>query len=109
MIELIDDSAGPFPYYFIQGEPKNLSQFRAFGCRAYPYLDGDHHARGKHIPRAVEGVNLEFSQEGSGYRDVISVPSMITTKHVRFDESYFPYRKQSVISEYVNERLENQL
>ena len=29
--------------------------------------------------------------------------------HVRFDESYFPYRKQSVIDGHVKERLESQL
>ena len=26
------------PYYFMHGEPKNLSKFWAFGCREYPYL-----------------------------------------------------------------------
>ena len=34
---------------------------------------------------------------------------VIATNHVRCDESYFPYWKQSVIDEYVKERLENQL
>ena len=34
---------------------------------------------------------------------------VIITNHVRFDESYFPYRKQSVIDGHVKERLEGQL
>ena len=29
------------PYYFMHGEPKNLSKFRAFGCRACQYLNED--------------------------------------------------------------------
>jgi len=29
------------PHYFINGEPKNLSKFRAFGRRAYPNLNDD--------------------------------------------------------------------
>ena len=29
------------PHHFIYGEPKNLSKFRALGCRAYPYLNED--------------------------------------------------------------------
>ena len=36
----------------------------------------------------------------------------MTTHHVRFesfDESYFPYRKQSIIHGHVKERLESQL
>ena len=33
---------------------------------------------------------------------------VIVTNHVRFDETYFPCRKQSVIDERVKERLENQ-
>ena len=33
----------------------------------------------------------------------------MVTNHVRFDESYFPYRKQSVIDGHVKERLESQL
>ena len=53
---------------------------------------------------------LGFSQESRGY--VIDIPStnkMITRNQVRFDESYFPYGKQSVIDEHVKDRLENQL
>ena len=34
---------------------------------------------------------------------------MITTNHVRFVDSYFPYRKQSVIDENVKDRPKNQL
>ena len=75
-----------------------------------PYLNQDGREKGKHIPRAVEGVNLSFSQESSGH--VMYIPTLkkaITTNHVRFDESYFPYRTQSVIDGHVKERLESQL
>ena len=55
------------PHLFIHGDPKHLSKFRAFGCRSYPDLHENRREKGKHIPRVVEGVNLGFSQESSGY------------------------------------------
>ena len=65
------------------------------------------------FPRAVEGLNLGFSQESSGYvNNVIYIPTsqkVIIINHVRFDESYFPYWKQSVIDGNVKESLEGQL
>ena len=61
------------PHYFIHREPKNLSKFRAFECRTYPYLNEDRQEKGKHIPQAVKGVNLIFFQESSWY--VIYIPT----------------------------------
>ena len=80
------------PYHFIHGEPKNLSKFRAFGCRTQtPYLKEDRQEKGKHIPRAVEasrGVNISFAQESSGYCHIyIYIPTLkkaIITNHIRF-------------------------
>ena len=95
------------PLYFIRGKPKNLSRFRAFGCRAYLYLN---EASTYLEARAVEGMNLGFSQENSGH--VICIPSWkktMTTNRVRFDRSINPYRKQSVIDSDVKDRLEYQL
>ena len=68
-IPTLHDCIKTTPHYFIHGEPKNLSKLRAFGCRAYPYLNEDRREKGnsKHIPRAVDGVNVGFSQESSGY------------------------------------------
>ena len=63
-----------------------------------------------HIFRAVEGVNLGFSQEISGY--VIHIPTskkVIITNHVRCDESCLTDLKQSVIDGPYKERLEIQL
>ena len=54
------------PHYFIHREPKNLSKFRAFECRTYPYLNEDRQEKGKHIPRAAKGVNLGFLKKAVG-------------------------------------------
>ena len=98
------------PHYFIFGKPKNVSKFRAFGCRAYPYLNEDWRENGKHVLRAAEGINLGFDTNSSGY--VIHVPSTgktYVTNNVRFDEYHFPYRKKEVIDQHVKSELERLL
>ena len=68
----------------------NAGELESSDLKAYieSYLNEDRREKGKHLPRAAEGVNLGFSQEGSGC--VIYIPSMkktIVTNHVRFNES----------------------
>ena len=68
----------------------NAGELKSSDLKAYieSYLNEDRREKGKHLPRAAEGVNLGFSQEGSGC--VIYIPSMkktIVTNHVRFNES----------------------
>ena len=50
---------------------------------------------------------MGFSQEGIFVIYMPSTKKMITTNHVRFDESYFSYLKRLVIAsdEYVKDRL----
>jgi hypothetical protein len=42
------------------GETKVVSDYRAFGCRAWVYLDKQHQEKGKHTPKAKEAVYVEF-------------------------------------------------
>ncbi len=42
----------------MHGEMRDVSRFRAFGCRAWVYLDADRREKGKHMARAVEAINL---------------------------------------------------
>ena len=92
-------------HYFIHGEPE-----RTYPSSGHSDVEHTHTSMKtrKYIPRAVEGVNLGFSQESSGYVIYTTLKKVISTNHVRFDES-FPYRKQSVIDWHVKERPENQL
>lgn len=62
----------------------NAGELESSDLKAYieSYLNEDRREKGKHLPRAAEGVNLGFSQEGSGC--VIYIPSMkktIVTNH----------------------------
>ena len=55
------------PHQAMYGEPKDVSRFRAFGCKAFVYLCKDRRQNGKHIARAVEAVNLGFASNTSAY------------------------------------------
>jgi hypothetical protein len=77
-------------------------KFRAFGCQAYMYLNEERRGKGKHIPRAVEAINLGFATDHSisGYKMYIpSTRKVVISNPVRFDELRFPYHKQAVIDQ----------
>ena len=88
------------PYMRMYGKKKDISKFRAFGCQAYMYLNEERRGKGKHIPRAVEAINLGFATDHniSGYKlYILSTRKIVISNQVRFDELRFPYRKQAVI------------
>ena len=49
------------PWMLMHGRKRDVSKFRAFGCRAYIYLDEERRGKGKNIQRAVEAINLGFA------------------------------------------------
>ncbi len=49
------------PYQAMYGEKRDDSDFRAFGCRAWVYLDKQRQEKGKHMPRAKEAVYVGFA------------------------------------------------
>ena len=63
------------PLMRMYGAKKDISKFRAFFCQTYMYLDSETRAKGKHIPRAVETINLGFAAAHniSGYK--LFIPS----------------------------------
>ena len=60
---------GTTPHYFVFEKPRNVYNFRAFGCRAFMYLNEDCHEKGKHFLRVAEGIHLGFAScsSTSGY------------------------------------------
>jgi hypothetical protein len=87
------------PYLYMYGKKKDISQFRAFGCQAYMYLNEERRGKGKDIPRAVEAINLCFATDHniSGYKLYIpSSQKIVISNEVRFDELRFPYCKQAI-------------
>ena len=55
------------PHHAMYGEPKDVSRFRAFRCKAVVYLNKDRRANGKHTARGVDAINLGFAQNTSAY------------------------------------------
>ena len=56
---------GQTPHSCIYGELKDVSRFRAFGCRAWVYLNAERREKGKHTPRAQEAIYLGFEPNTS--------------------------------------------
>ena len=51
---------GMMPHQAMDGEKKDVLEYRAFGCRAYVYEDKQRREKGKHTPRAKETVYVGF-------------------------------------------------
>ena len=51
------DRIGTTPHHFVFEKPENVSKFRAFGCKAFMYLNEDRREKGKHLPRAAEALD----------------------------------------------------
>ena len=49
------------------GEKKDVSRFRAFGCRAWAYLDKQRREKGKHTPRAKEAIYVGVNDNMSAW------------------------------------------
>ncbi len=76
-----------------------LSRFRPFGCLAYMHVHKVRSEKGKTAPRAV---NLGFSTDTDVSVYVVYNPltdKLQTTNQLVFDESLFPYGKESFIKQ----------
>jgi hypothetical protein len=83
------------------GEMRDASRFRAFGCRAWVYLDADRREKGKHTARAVEAINLGFEPNISAYCFfILEKNNLMTLNQARFDEYSFPFRKQKMVEQF---------
>jgi hypothetical protein len=88
------------PWMMMHGRKRDVSKFRAFGCRAYIYLDEDRRRKGKHVPRAVEAINLGFATDHNMSAYKFYVPStrkIMLCNQAKFDELFFPYRTREIL------------
>ena len=86
------------------GEKKDVSDYRAFGCRAYVYEDKQRRANGKHTPRAKEAMYVGFVPNTSAWAFWIPEDKEIrTTNQARFDEHEFPYRKRKMVEQHLSD------
>jgi hypothetical protein len=83
-------------------QTKNLSKFRAFGCSGFMTVHKDRRGPGKYATRAFEGIKLRFATDSNTSAYVIYVPEsrkVYIANQVRFDETLFPFWKQSAVDE----------
>ena len=72
------------------GEKKDVSDFRAFGCRAWVYLDKQRREKGKHTTRAKEAVYVGFADNMSAWAFWIpEEKKTLTTNHLKFSDMNF--------------------
>jgi hypothetical protein len=99
-------------YKSLYGRKQNLLKFRAFGCRAYLYLNKQCSPAGKHVPRALEGIHLGFATDNNTSGYFIYIPStkkIFYLNQVRFNELLFPYHKHEMIDKYLEDEVTNSL
>ncbi len=91
---------GSTPWMLMHGRKRDVSKFRAFGCRAYIYIDEERRGKGKHIPGEVEAINLGFATDHkmSAYRFYVSFTRKIMLcNQAKVDELFFPYRTRGIL------------
>ena len=92
------------PYQAMYGEKKDVSNFRAFQCRAWVYLDKQRQEKGKHTPRAKEAVYVGFVLNMSAWAFQVPEDKKIkTTNQVRFDKHEFPFRKRKMMEQHLSD------
>ena len=92
---------GTTPWRRMHGEMRDVSKFRAFGCRAWVYLDKERRENGKHTPRAVKAINLGFKTNTSTYCFfILETNKLMTSNQAKFDEYCFPFRNQKMVEKY---------
>jgi hypothetical protein len=101
---------GTTPWMLMHGTKRDVSKFRAFGCRAYVYLNEERRERGKHVVRAIEAINLGFATDHNMSAYKFWIPSkqkLMLCNQAKFDELLFPYRKQEIINQDKEDHLTN--
>jgi hypothetical protein len=72
---------GTTPWRRMHRERRYISRFRAFGCRAWVYLNSEGRENGKHTPRAVEAIYLRFEPNTSAYSFFIPEKNLIMSSN----------------------------
>ena len=101
---------GTTPWMLMHGTKRDVSKFRAFGCRAYVYLNEERRERGKHVVRAIEAINLGFATDHNMSAYKFWIPAkrkLMLCNQGKFDELLFPYRKQEIINQDKEDHLTN--
>jgi hypothetical protein len=83
---------GTTTWMLMHGTKRDVSKFRAFGCRAYVYLNVERRERGKHVVRAIEAINLGFATDHNMTAYKFWIPAkrkLMLCNQGKFDELLF--------------------
>jgi hypothetical protein len=84
------------------GQKKDVSGVRAFGCRAWVYVDPQRRAKGKHMPRAEEAIYVGFTINTSAWSFYVPErKKIVTMNQVKLSEHEFPFRKRSMVENHL--------
>ena len=51
------------PWEIMYGSKKNVSDYLAFGCLSYVYMNKDRRGNGKHLSQALNAIHLGFASD----------------------------------------------
>ena len=75
--------------------------FRAFGCRAWVYLNKERRDNGIHSPLAVEAIHVGFEPNTSSYSFfILEKNTPISFNQSQCGETVFPFRKKKMVEQY---------
>ncbi|PKU65951.1 Retrovirus-related Pol polyprotein from transposon TNT 1-94 [Dendrobium catenatum] len=80
------------PYELLHQKQPEYAHLRTFGCACFPLIPASN--RNKFQPKSHLCVFLGYSEKYKGYKcfDIVSY-KIIMSRHVKFDEQYFPFFK----------------
>lgn len=82
------------PYSKLYNKPPNYSHLRSFGCLFFPHLQHSHFR--KFAPRSEQCIFISYPLYTKSYLCYnLSMHKILTSRHVIFHESEFPFLKHS--------------
>ncbi len=95
---------GMSPHQAMCSEKKDVSDYRAFGCKAYVYQDKQRREKGKHTPKAKEAVYVGFVPNMSVWAFLISEDKKkMALNQVKFYGDAFPNKKWKMVKQNISD------
>jgi len=96
------------PHHLLYHKMPDFSSLRVFGCLCYPNLSAT--TPHKFAPRSSACVFIGYPSSQRGYRCLdLSTHKVIVSRHVVFDESYFPFAAAKPHTELLDFLLQDRL
>lgn len=94
------------PFRCLHGRPPSYNHLRVFGCLCYPNLSAT--TTHKLAPRSIECVLLGYPSHHKGYKCLdLKNNSIILSRHIVFDKTFFPFAKTTSPSQSTYTFLEH--